>query len=136
MLALVAVVMASALTVRASQASRSVWSGVYTDEQAVRGEQLYFDRCAECHGVELAGIERAPALVGAVFRDNWHDKPVRKLVERVEDMPPDEPSVVSLAEAVDATAYLLYASGMPAGSSALPDDRRQLGEITFLRAKP
>jgi mono/diheme cytochrome c family protein len=51
--------------------SRSVWSGVYTDEQAAAGETIYFDRCVACHGDDLAGRERAPALAGRGSTSYW-----------------------------------------------------------------
>ena len=50
---------------RAQQAeSRSVWDGVYTEEQARRGAALYGQECASCHGATLTGGESAPPLVG------------------------------------------------------------------------
>ena len=46
------------------QEMRSVWDGVYTAEQAKRGEALYGQHCAACHGGTLLGAEAAPALTG------------------------------------------------------------------------
>ena len=120
----------------AAHASKSVWSGVYTDRQAAAGEKIYYDRCAICHGDDLGGIEKAPALVGIAFLESWHGKTVRKLFERIESMPPDEPKVVSAEEAVSVLAFLLHSSAMPSGSSPLPTDRSLLAEITIERAKP
>ena len=40
--------------------SRSVWDGVYTEEQAKRGNPLYQQECANCHGSQLNGGEAAP----------------------------------------------------------------------------
>ncbi len=115
---------------------KSVWSGVYTPQQAAAGEKIYFDRCATCHGDDLAGVERAPAVSGAAFLDAWHGKTLRKLLERIEAMPPDEPSVVSTAEATDVLAFILYSLEIPSGSTALPADRAQLADITVERTKP
>jgi quinoprotein glucose dehydrogenase len=115
---------------------KSVWSGVYTAEQANAGEKLYYDRCATCHGDDLGGVEKAPALVGGTFRDSWDGKTLRKLLERIESMPPDEPKVVSTDEAVNVLAFLLRASEVPAGSAPLPGDRTQLSDIVFERSKP
>ena len=117
-------------------APKSVWSGVYTPQQAAAGEKIYFDRCASCHGDDLAGVERAPAVAGAAFLNAWHGKTLRKLLERIESMPPDEPSVVSIAEATDVLAFLLYYLEIPGGSTALPADRALLAEITVERSKP
>ncbi|MEO8483267.1 MAG: cytochrome c [Acidobacteriota bacterium] len=119
-----------------AEGMKSVWSGVYTDEQATAGETIYFNRCATCHGDDLGGVEKAPALVGASFRESWHGKTLRKLLERIESMPPDEPQAVSTDEAAKVLAFLLRSSEMPSGSSALPIDRAQLADITFERTKP
>ena len=37
----------------AAARTHSVWNGVYTDEQAKRGEPLYRLRCASCHGDKM-----------------------------------------------------------------------------------
>jgi mono/diheme cytochrome c family protein len=107
---------------------------VYTAEQAIAGEKIYFARCATCHGDDLGGVERAPALAGAQFLDAWHGKNLRRLLERIETMPPNEP--LSSAEAVDVLAFLLSTSEMPSGSTALPSDRTRLAEIAFERSRP
>lgn len=115
-------------------AARSAWAGVYSAEQATAGEKVYFEKCASCHGDDLAGRERAPALAGPQFLDGWHGKDLRRLLTRIEEMPPGAP--VTAPESVNLLAYLLYASEMPAGSTSLPADRARLAEITFERTKP
>lgn len=117
----------------AAQAT-STSSGVYTDQQAAAGETIYFDRCASCHGDDLAGRERAPALAGSQFVEAWQGKTLRRLAERIEEMPPGD--VVSPAQAVTVLAFMLQAAEMPSGPTALPVDRETLGRITFERAKP
>ena len=115
----------------AAAVPRSAWSGVYTDEQANAGEKIYFARCSSCHGDELGGIERAPALAGPQFLDAWRNRNLRRLLDRIEDMPPTEPKSLSAADAVAVLSFLLRSSGMPGGPAALPADRTQLGEITI-----
>ena len=115
-------------------APRSVWSGVYTDEQAMAGEKIYYARCSSCHGDELGGIERAPALAGAPFLDTWRGRNLRRLFDRLDEMPPTEPKSLSPADAVAVMAFLLRSSEIPSGPTALPADRAQLGDITFERA--
>ena len=39
----------------AARQARSVWDGVYTAEQALRGAPLYQQSCAECHGPDMSG---------------------------------------------------------------------------------
>lgn len=134
-LALLLLMPASGVAI-ASARGTSVWSGVYTEAQAAAGEKIYYDRCATCHGDDMGGVEKAPALAGSTFLDSWDGKTLRKLLERIESMPPDEPKVVSTAEAVQALAFLLHSSDIPAGPDALPADRVALAAITFERAKP
>src|SRR5271155_2019130 len=38
-----------------AQAPASVWAGVYTEQQAKRGDALYNHECAACHGEALEG---------------------------------------------------------------------------------
>jgi mono/diheme cytochrome c family protein len=115
----------------AAAAPRSVWSGVYTEEQAMAGEKVYYARCSSCHGEDLGGIERAPALAGGQFLEAWRGRTLRRLLDRVDEMPPSEPRSLSPAEAVAVLSFLLRESAMPSGPAALPTDRTQLGEITI-----
>jgi mono/diheme cytochrome c family protein len=117
-------------------APRSVWSGVYADDQAIAGEKIYYARCSSCHGDELGGIERSPALAGAQFLEAWRGQSLRRLLDRIDEMPPTEPKSLSPTDAVAVMAFLLRSSEMPSGPTALPVERAQLGEITFEPATP
>ena len=116
--------------------SRSVWTGVYTSAQADAGEKTYFARCSTCHGDDLGGVERAPALAGPQFVDSWDGKDLRRLLDRIAEMPPADPKKPTLPESLELLAFVLRSSEMPSGSTALPADRAQLAEITFERKKP
>src|SRR5437764_9453603 len=54
----------------AAQSSRTIWSGIYSEAQARRGEEAYKLECAYCHQPDLSGgffdngTGRAPALAG------------------------------------------------------------------------
>jgi mono/diheme cytochrome c family protein len=113
---------------------RATSAGVYTASQASAGETLYYARCSTCHGDDLGGVERAPALAGASFVDSWNGKNLRRLFDRVASMPPAEP--VTARDAADVLAFLLRESNMPTGTTALPDDRAQLADIVFERGQP
>ena len=54
-----------------AQTTTSVWTGVYTTGQAARGTDLYQRVCSECHGDDLEGRERSPALAGSSFAQRW-----------------------------------------------------------------
>ena len=52
---------------------RTVWNGVFTEEQAARGAITYAITCARCHGAELEGGNmQVKALAGEQF---WRDIP-------------------------------------------------------------
>jgi mono/diheme cytochrome c family protein len=116
--------------------SISVWSGVYTTAQSDAGEKLYFARCATCHGDDLTGREQSPALAGSQFLDGWNGKDLRRLLDRIQTMPPADPKPLTPAEGLEVMAFLLRAAEMPSGSVPLPSDRGRLAEIRFEREKP
>src|SRR5438105_8051005 len=79
---------------RAQEASetRSVWDGVYTEEQAKRGEEVYRKECAACHGDMLTGGESAPPLTGGAFQANWNGLTLGDLFDRIrKTMPLSKP---------------------------------------------
>ena len=57
----------------AEAADPTVWGGVFTAEQATRGEGAYERECATCHLADLLGDGIAPALTGAAFGFRWSD---------------------------------------------------------------
>src|SRR5688572_9233055 len=118
-----------------AQQTRSSWSGVYTAAQAAAGEKIYFEKCSSCHGPDLGGIERAPALAGGAFLNSWHGQDLRRLLERIDSMPPSAPKSLSPAESAAVLAFMLRAAEMPPGPTALPADSGQLSRITFERAR-
>jgi quinoprotein glucose dehydrogenase len=121
-------------TLAAQQQARRSSSGVYTAGQAAAGEKVYFEQCASCHGDDLGGRERAPALGGAQFVEGWSGRDLRQVLDRIESMPPTAPKSLAPANAVAILAFLLREAQMPSGPTALPTDRDQLARITFDRA--
>src|SRR6476659_6262573 len=57
------------------------WNPTYSEAQAKRGEKLYGENCIACHGADLRGGDRAPALAGAAFTDRWSTRPLADLLE-------------------------------------------------------
>jgi mono/diheme cytochrome c family protein len=120
-----------------AQDKKSVWAGVYDAKQAARGAELYTRACAACHGQDLEGIEQAPPLAGGTFAQRWDGSALKKLLERIEDMPPDDPNKrLSDQQNVDVLAFLLSANRIPAGTTSLDADRNGLAQIMFLATKP
>ena len=97
--AAIVVLTCATLAAQQSPQTRSSASGVYTAEQAAAGEKIYFDKCATCHGADLGGIERAPALAGSAFVESWQGRDLRRLRDRLETMPPTAPKSLSDADA-------------------------------------
>jgi S-disulfanyl-L-cysteine oxidoreductase SoxD len=116
---------------------RSVWDGVYTEEQARRGEALYEKQCSVCHGDKLAGRESAPPLTGGAFLSNWNGLTLGDLFERVrKTMPQNAPGKLSRQQNADILAYVLSFNKFPAGKTELYRQAEMLKEIRFEAAKP
>ena len=104
----------------AAQVSRSVWDGVYTGEQARRGKAAYAERCASCHGPELAGGHETPPVTGETFLAKWNNHTVQELFGNTRvSMPADRPGSLSRQTVSDILAYILESNGFPAGSEDL-----------------
>ena len=108
------------LTGHAAQ-PQSVTEGVYSDEQAARGQQVYQAQCAICHGDALEGTV-GPPLAGDGFLSIWGARPVLDLVDKIHNtMPLEAPAPLSRQESIDLAAYILQAGGLPAGEAELTD---------------
>jgi cytochrome c len=119
-----------------AQASRSVWDGVYTSEQAQRGEALYTRQCARCHGAQLTGGEAAPPLAGGDFLSNWNGLTVGDLFERIRiSMPADRPGQLARQQNADILAHILLANQFPAGKSELEQQTEVLKQIRIEPAR-
>ena len=94
-------------------------AGVYTAEQAKRGEALYKEQCAACHGDNLEGSGPMPPLAGKDFLTNWHGKSLGDLYEKIQTtMPATAPGTLTPAQTANMLAFMLKAK-FPAGSTAL-----------------
>lgn len=94
---------------------------VYSEPQAVRGEALFQEHCAACHGARLEG-NPAVALTGPAFRARWEDGThtlddfyyiIRTL------MPYSAPGSLSRPQYADIVAYILKVNAYPAGDKEL-----------------
>ena len=103
-------------------ATRSTSAGVYTDEQASRGRDLYAMQCKSCH---------TPAShTGVVFANSWDRRPLSDLYQFiVTRMPKNEPGSLQPDEYADVLAYLLKLNELPSGSEPLPADSVALKKI-------
>ena len=114
----------------AAAASRTVWDGVYTKEQARRGQTVYLEDCAKCHGQNLQSGEDAPALAGADFLKRWNGATAGELFEIMrKTMPSDDAGSLSSRQYADLVAFIFSANDFPAGEKELVPDAAALKEI-------
>lgn len=117
--------------------SRSVWDGVYTEEQAKRGETVYGKECAACHGAELTGGESAPPLRGGAFQANWNGLTLGDLFDRIrKTMPLTKPGRLTREQNADVLAFMLSINKFPVGKTELYRQSEMLKEIRFETKKP
>jgi mono/diheme cytochrome c family protein len=121
---------------RAQEATRTVWDGVYTEAQAKRGAALYRKHCASCHGEALEGDGEAPPLAGGEPFWNWNGKPLTGLFDKIQkDSPPKEPGTLSREVSADLLAYILSFNKFPAGQTELPHAAEALNKIRYQSKK-
>ena len=86
--------------------------GIYTAEQADRGEALFDGVCSECHD--------AADWTESGFKGRWESQSVFQLWYYINDrMPYDDPFSLSRQQVTDVLTYILELNGLPAGASEL-----------------
>ena len=127
----------SALVVFQEQKGTTVWDGVYTAEQAKRGEAFYANSCASCHGLALNGGESAPPLTGGEFMSNWSGLTLGDLFDRIRvSMPADRPGTLTREQTANLVAHILNVGQFPAGKAELSTRTENLKQISILAIKP
>ena len=116
-----------------AQEPKTVWDGVYTEDQAKRGQALYMERCVHCHGTNLAGaVDGAASLTGTTFYGNWNGVSLDLMLDRVRTtMPVDKPASLSRQQTADLLAFVFSANKFPAGKTELPRQAEMLSLIQF-----
>ncbi len=113
-----------------TSSGRTVWDGVYTEEQGSRGRTEYMQTCASCHAEDLRGKGTAPSLVEESFWFLYGDMTVGDLWERVRTlMPSDRPGSLSSQSYRDVVAFILQSNKLPPGERELDADPEALREI-------
>jgi ubiquinol-cytochrome c reductase cytochrome c subunit len=126
----VGVALMSSAPLSAQDAGGSVLAGVYTEDQAKRGEAVAGKLCVSCHGPDLTGGEAGPSLVGLEFLGNWTNLTVADFFDRINStMPADAPGTMTPQQTSDAASYVLKLNKFPAGKTELPSDLAALKGI-------
>ncbi len=127
-----AAAIATGLLAVASAQGKSAADGVYSDQQAGRGEEAYNRACASCHMPDLRGESFAPALAEEPFANRWRGKSVGDLYVILQGtMPMDAPASMKDSEYADLVAFLLKKNGYAASSDELKPDVAALKLIKF-----
>jgi mono/diheme cytochrome c family protein len=99
-------------------------AGVYTEQQAGRGEMIYRNTCVACHD--------ASDHTGATFKQNWNARTAFDLFETIRTtMPNDDPGTLLREDYANIVAYLFKANRMPSGTRPLPSDSTALAQIVI-----
>jgi S-disulfanyl-L-cysteine oxidoreductase SoxD len=111
-----------------ASAGKSVWQGVYNEEQAARGDTEHQNNCTACHGTEKYS--------GDAFVKAWVGRTAFDLFDQLKTtMPDDNPGGLSAQQYTDIVAYIFKVNGMPAGTDTLSTDPEALRRIK-IDAKP
>ena len=111
-----------------ASAGKSVWQGVYNEEQATRGDTEHQNNCTSCHGTEK--------YAGDAFVKAWVGRTAFDLFDQLKTtMPDDNPGGLSAQQYTDIIAYIFKVNGMPAGTDTLSTDPEALRRIK-IDAKP
>ena len=120
-----AVLLLAAVAAEAQNASSpSIWSGVFTAEQAKRGNDAYQASCSACHGSDLhATNPEAPDLTGPAIRAKWNGKTLQDRFETIRDtMPPGNANTLGDKTYLDILAFILQSNEFPTGNQELVPD--------------
>ena len=72
--------------VACGQGTRSTADGVFTEEQAKKGEATYQSRCASCHGADLHSTDpEATELTDGSFKYSWQGKTIAEKFTVIRD---------------------------------------------------
>jgi len=98
--------------------AQTVWDGVYTADQAKRGQTAYTQYCVGCHKADLMGIEGA--MKGEFFMERRREDNLETLfLDMKATMPRGNPGGLPDQTYTDIISYLLQNNEMPAGTTEL-----------------
>jgi mono/diheme cytochrome c family protein len=114
-----------------AQPPRTAADRVFSTAQAGRGQALYKESCASCHGDALQGVN-GPPLTGSDFLAVWARQPLSDLVNKIKNtMPESNPGKLTRQQSADLVAHILQVGRFPAGQADLSVDEVALKLITI-----
>ena len=120
------------IALAAPAAAQGDGPATFTQAQADQGAEIYRDRCALCHGANLANPEFGPSLNGARFKRRWGGQSAAGLFGYISHaMPPGQTGLLSADDYAAVMAYLIRANGGVAGPQPLPSDADALSGLVL-----
>jgi S-disulfanyl-L-cysteine oxidoreductase SoxD len=118
-LVVVAFSIAEARAVQNGLAGKTVRDGVYTEAQALRGEEAFVAECMECHDGQADG----PLLNSDDFTNRWREDSLSHVFSYMRTkMPESDPGSLSESTYLDLLSYVLWLNKFPAGAADLKVD--------------
>ncbi len=112
-------------------------AGIYTADQAHRGQALYKAQCTSCHGDALDGTGPYPPLSGNDFLSKYQGQPALNVYDMIQKlMPATAPGSLTRPQAADLLAYILSYNKFPPGKTELPSDEDSLKKLTIPKPAP
>jgi mono/diheme cytochrome c family protein len=111
--------------VQAQEATaRTTLDGVFTEEQASRGKEVFTGVCGLCHA--------EAEFHGPIWAITWNGRTTGQFLDQVRaSMPLDRPGSLSRQEYADILAYVLKLNGYPAADQELPGDSELLKDMSI-----
>ena len=99
-------------------------AGLFSQAQANRGRDSFRSMCTECH--------TAGEFSDQTFKVKWARRSVGDLYEFIHTaMPDDAPGILTEAQAIDLTSYILEMNGFESGSRQMQPDQAALDAISL-----
>lgn len=97
---------------------KTVWSGVYSDQQADRGQTQYGAHCASCHLDDLSGYQSL--LKGDRFMNDYREATLFRFFDKMKTtMPRNAAGSLSDHEYIDILSFVLKSNDFPPGREEL-----------------
>lgn len=105
-----------------NSARMTVWTGIYSLDQANRGAENYNTNCAGCHQSDLDRTGSA-RFTGRTFMERWREYDVESFYNFIKvTMPRSKPGSLSDSTYLNIVAHILHSNEFPAGNSDLTLD--------------
>ena len=101
----------------------TVWNGIYTPDQALRGQDAYDLHCGGCHQSDIDAENPDARFRGRMFMERWREYDVESLYDFIRlTMPRRDPGSLTEDTYLDIVAHFMMVNAFPPGSNELDTD--------------